>query len=386
MTAKEKFEMTIGLIEEMVLSAFREPASEIAELASKKNGVPTRDLATVFSFLTGVSLVSYIKERKMMAAYKELITQKKFCVEKAVELSGYDTQSSFTKAFTRRFGIPPKDAHKQKDSDKLCPQLSWKALSEEYNQEPEHTENLTINKTESVMKKLLSIAVANFTESFLETYERLDSLVALYNFTEDQAIVAYEIAEKQHVDIADAFEYVDDYCSSQSWFHNPEYQAEDLDGNPREVIDVLREELLDEEMLYCRFILGLSADACSSVVSRLWSSFNRKTKSRYHAEDLDEIAASLCVLLEGIPTETVLYYAQYFKENYHGCDSDDEDVLEKYADYLSESWYKENALRQAIIDAEIESDIDTGRIDCIDEYFDANYYNLLYCGGTWDEY
>ena len=98
MNAKEKIEKIITDAEKMARDNFGK-ADEISIEIATTMFMGCRELKDVFKFFTGRSLNEYVKERKMMAAYDYMLRQEKLNIDKAIEISGLDNQSSFGKKF-----------------------------------------------------------------------------------------------------------------------------------------------------------------------------------------------------------------------------------------------------------------------------------------------
>jgi hypothetical protein len=92
MNAKEQFDKIIETIEILSNDLDGIKARDIAEHVSSMLGLGCRDVGAIFAFLTGYSLLDYIKERKLMAAYKMLISIPLLDIEGAITVSGYDNQ------------------------------------------------------------------------------------------------------------------------------------------------------------------------------------------------------------------------------------------------------------------------------------------------------
>ena len=105
MTVREQYDAMIRKIEQEAgrgdLSA-----SELAERVARENGLGIRDMTAVMRYLTGRTLLDYIRERKLMAACRYLTGGPETTIHQAIAISGYDNQSSFTKRFTAVFGMP----------------------------------------------------------------------------------------------------------------------------------------------------------------------------------------------------------------------------------------------------------------------------------------
>ena len=67
------------------------------------------ELHRTFSFLTGMTINSYIRNRKLSLAGMEIIETTTKIADIALKY-GYETPESFTKAFTRFHGVAPKFA------------------------------------------------------------------------------------------------------------------------------------------------------------------------------------------------------------------------------------------------------------------------------------
>ena len=72
-------------------------------------------LTTVFKKITGSSLSDYYIGKKLDMS-KVLIEEKVYSLSETAELLGYSGISSFSKAFSKRFGISPRDFAKNKET------------------------------------------------------------------------------------------------------------------------------------------------------------------------------------------------------------------------------------------------------------------------------
>ena len=66
----------------------------------------------VFSLTTGITIGDYIRNRRLSLAGQDLLLSKNRIIDVAMKYQ-YDSQESFTKAFTRFHGITPYSARKQ---------------------------------------------------------------------------------------------------------------------------------------------------------------------------------------------------------------------------------------------------------------------------------
>jgi len=66
----------------------------------------------VFSLAAGITIGDYIRNRRLSLAGQDLLLSKNRIIDVAMKYQ-YDSQESFTKAFTRFHGITPYSARKQ---------------------------------------------------------------------------------------------------------------------------------------------------------------------------------------------------------------------------------------------------------------------------------
>ena len=133
MQAKEKFNNIVYKIEELVWEAEYMKAYEISEeaFAAGECYIDDRSKNTLFLFLVGSTVIDYINERRMMAAYKHLITMKKKNFKKVIDLSGVQEHSSFVRKFSKQFGMSPTQAFDKKDESRIFPIKDWDQISQE---------------------------------------------------------------------------------------------------------------------------------------------------------------------------------------------------------------------------------------------------------------
>ncbi|NOW90374.1 helix-turn-helix domain-containing protein [Clostridium beijerinckii] len=73
------------------------------ECISKKMGYSTYHFSRIFKEQMSVSLMEYVKDRKLFRAIEDIMLGKRI-LDVAVEY-GYETHSGFTKAFRRKYGF-----------------------------------------------------------------------------------------------------------------------------------------------------------------------------------------------------------------------------------------------------------------------------------------
>lgn len=198
MNLREKFESILTEIENKANDPYEVKAINIAECICQNLYINIRDFNAIFKFLTDMSPLDYIRERKMMAAYKTIIDGKEFDINLAVEISGYDNHSSFGKKFKETFNISPTEAFENKNHALYKAPLSWESIS-------------TIN-----YEKTSKAFIPKETRFGLERaqYNRIIEAAdyqVLYNLNDTQSEVAFQIAENNKVSVKEAFMLVEEY-------------------------------------------------------------------------------------------------------------------------------------------------------------------------------
>lgn len=201
MNAQKRFECYISEIEKMAEKSECLKASEIAEELISSHGIGIRDINAVFTFLTESSLIYYIRERQMMAAYKAIISSEKFNAEIGISITGYSDQSAFGKAFKQRFGMTPKEAFEKKDLSKYIEKLTWDALAKDAVLF-EHTE---------IKVKPVKMRFGISEEQYRIANYAAD-LQVLFDLDDYQSEKAFELAGIINIDMKLAFEFISEYC------------------------------------------------------------------------------------------------------------------------------------------------------------------------------
>lgn len=79
------------------------------ECISKKMGYSTYHFSRIFKEQIGVSLMEYVKDRRLLRATEDIMLGKRI-LDVAIEY-GYQTHSGFTKAFRKKYGFSPAFIH-----------------------------------------------------------------------------------------------------------------------------------------------------------------------------------------------------------------------------------------------------------------------------------
>ncbi len=159
-------------------------------------GIPGRDLSVIFSYISGgKTLNRYIKDRKMMATYNLMIKDEDYNVQSYLECSGYELESSFSKAFSEKFGVPPTTAHKQKDETKIEAPLTIDKIINE-SDIPDNND-IKPSKVFGLPKKLV------------DRYNDICEYQAIFGLEDKFVELAVYLNEEKGVDLKDAFSSVE---------------------------------------------------------------------------------------------------------------------------------------------------------------------------------
>ena len=198
MNARDSYNYLIRSIEEQAEKKY-ENADKIVLSMQKKMCCDARDLNALFRFMTGETILEYVKKRKLMASYEVLIRQQTFKVEDAIDVSGYDNQSSFTKKFSSEFGMSPKEAHKKKDRSLYTPAKTWEEISCDSNQNDGTGEKLPMKQ-----ETKFGILQSSYQQAL-----KIIELESIYGFGKMYTKLANMLFEELESPIEDVFGFVE---------------------------------------------------------------------------------------------------------------------------------------------------------------------------------
>jgi len=198
MKAKETYNAIIKDIEGMILDLSLK-SQEIVIKIEHKYVYDARELKAVFRFLTGITPLEYVRNRRLMASYECLINQKVRDVTAACAITQYDSQH-FSNSFKAKFGMTPTDAFTRKDRSLIEPMLTWEAIS------CNTSGQMPLEQEGDPMHEQGRFGIS------LEQYDKVrkaSDLEALYDFTPMLSQYAFDIAEKTGYPLERTFEYVE---------------------------------------------------------------------------------------------------------------------------------------------------------------------------------
>lgn len=270
MSVLQRFDSLINSIEDSVMEKPYKDARTILGSSAKQIEFygSERDLNAIFQFFTGEGLIPYIKSRKLDYACSVLRQQKTFNIEELLDISGFDNQNSFGKAFKNTFGLPPKKAFYERENLPRQMPYYWCNLSEH---------NIDSLAKEKIMKMDMDSVFGIKTDAF-EKIVKLQDLCALYNCDLIQGEAAFNLAEKHNLNLDRAFEY----ASNFHYLSREDITDEDLEflffGDEENIPKTVDEfnvksyyfnRLDDPELIHCYFNLGLDLKASIRASDRI---------------------------------------------------------------------------------------------------------------------
>ena len=204
MTAKDRYNNIIETIEELILQCRVTPLdnSELSNVLCNREGLDIRQLNTLFLFFTNSTLIDYIKERRLMSIYEDIL-EDVYDTEVAIYKAGYASDSALSKAFKNRFGCTITDVKNKKIKSMYEPPLFWDNLGKENIQ----TED--INSDPNIDSKF------GIKRAAYQRYVKAANLQEYYNMEDDMAEIAFQMSEKCNVSMEKSFECLDSILKSE---------------------------------------------------------------------------------------------------------------------------------------------------------------------------
>ena len=343
MTGSEKIDRVTALIESEIKKD--KSASEIADNVAREIGNSTRDLSTIFSFMTGKTLIDYIKERKLNASYEHIIDGERFDAQTAVTLSGLGDQSALIKKFNNAYGMTPKEAHAKKDRSLVKMRMKWNDFSHVEIQEITSEENDTV---------IANNTVFGLARKKYEEVKEAIELQELYGFDELQSEIAYYIHQTYDFPLKETFRFVDEYDYDT---RSSKLSDDNIDEDLKELLDkVFGNDVVDDEpemdrteyynyfakgdaddpeIRYAYFVVGVkSIPAIYNLIDKLHA------LSDNDITELEPELIEMCAY-EDFDARFCKKAVAYYLDN--ATDEYGDDAFEEYVEYLLNGQYIEDA-------------------------------------------
>ena len=196
MTLQEKFDSIMNSIESLVGVG----EEDIPNAVAREAGLNLRQLADSFQFMTDMTLIKYIRRRRLVHALDTRIALG-LPVEEVVSIAGFSDAAAFSKACKNEFDLSPA----QIDSEVLSKYvpLSFALVSSGKN--ADQLENGTLITT---MKEntICGISVSQFA-----TVKQMLEISALYGFNDEETEFVYRLSEMEEITVTQAAEFYEDF-------------------------------------------------------------------------------------------------------------------------------------------------------------------------------
>lgn len=253
MNAKERYNKIISDIEEKAQDPFVS-SSELAMAVAADNFMSLREINTVTRFLFDDLLLNYIRQRKMMAAYRYLVSGESMDITGAVDIADLGTHSSFDRGFKKVFGITPKEAYRNKDLSLFVQPLTWDVISCE-------TENPLVAEEEAMQMDDISIFGIS-KEQYARAIEATD-LAELYGFDSQMSSCAFELAASLGRPMKDTFRYVSELLEAGVGLRETDSKETSF------VLEDFIDDASDPLMQFLFFACALHVDSAYELMDRL---------------------------------------------------------------------------------------------------------------------
>lgn len=196
MILQEKYDRIIGLIEEFI--EFGEP--DIPEAVSREMGLNLRLLGDAFQFITDMTIIQYIRKRKLVHALSARMEQE-LSIEQVVAQSGFSDAAAFSKACKKAFDLSPSQITKAVLSQH--PPLTFDRITFVKAGEPMENDTLIAEKKQNTICGITA-------EQFAEVKHVLE-IGALYGLTDEEAEEVYRLSQACKITTAQAAEFYEDF-------------------------------------------------------------------------------------------------------------------------------------------------------------------------------
>ena len=190
MTLQEKFDSIIDCIERLVYAG----ESDIPQALARESGFNLRLLGDAFQFIADMTLIKYIRQRRLVRALSNRI-EFDLPVEEVVSDAGFSDAAAFSKACKNEFDLTPIQI--TEDVLKKYTPLSFAMVASGRDVDQMENDTLTVpdNANEGVS-----------SEQFADIKHVLE-ISAIYGFDDDDAEFVYRLATDFHMTIEEAADY-----------------------------------------------------------------------------------------------------------------------------------------------------------------------------------
>lgn len=210
MALLEKYDKIIDCIEFFVGIG----EEDIPQALAKETGMNLRLLGDAFQFITDLTLIKYIRQRRLVRALK-IKLEKNLSVEDIVEATTFCDSAAFSKACKNEFDLTPS----QITEDVLAqyPPLHFDKVVSGKNAVQTENDTLTIPNNTT-----LGVTPEQFTD-----IKRVLEISAIYGFDDDDAEFVYRMAIEFSIPIEEAAEFCEE-AKIQDEFDLTDHEVQQL--------------------------------------------------------------------------------------------------------------------------------------------------------------
>lgn len=209
MALQEKFDGIIDGIERLV----RAGEDDIPQALVKETGFNLRLLGDAFQFITDMTLIKYIRQRRLVYALVNRI-ELNLPVEDIAEDAGFSDAAAFSKACKNEFDLTPIQI--TKDVLNEYPPLTFAMVTVGRDVDQMENDTLVTTKNDTIC--------GVSTEQFAEIKQLLE-LSAIYGLSDDEAEFVYQLSHSCGITAAQGAEFYDDFklqIENGSFIHGPD--------------------------------------------------------------------------------------------------------------------------------------------------------------------
>lgn len=210
MTLQEKFDSIIDCIERLVYAG----ESDIPQALARESGFNLRLLGDAFQFIADMTLIKYIRQRRLVRALSNRI-EFDLPVEEVVSDAGFSDAAAFSKACKNEFDLTPIQI--TEDVLKKYAPLSFAMVASGRDVDQMENDTLTVpNNTK------LGVSSEQFAD-----IKRVLEISAIYGFDDDDAEFVYHMATEFSISIEEAAEFCEE-AKIQDEFDLTDHESQQL--------------------------------------------------------------------------------------------------------------------------------------------------------------
>ena len=210
MTLQEKFDSIIDCIERLVYAG----ESDIPQALVRESGFNLRLLGDAFQFIADMTLIKYIRQRRLVRALSNRI-EFDLPVEEVVSDAGFSDAAAFSKACKNEFDLTPIQI--TEDVLKKYVPLSFAMVASGRDVDRVENDILTVpNNTK------LGVSSEQFAD-----IKRVLEISAIYGFDDDDAEFVYHMATEFSISIEEAAEFCEE-AKIQDEFDLTDHESQQL--------------------------------------------------------------------------------------------------------------------------------------------------------------